>query len=240
MADYDILTRYTRIINEGEGSVQIRRAMSASFDFDKAEFDILSNYGTHCRERQIERHALKHGRFILSSRRGASSHVHNPFMILTSPETSETAGDVFATVLVYSGNFVAEAAPGQFDSTRAMIGLNPEEFSWKLNPGEDFYTPEAVQTYSSTGLETMSHNFHKLFRTRLARGIYRDARRPVLLNSWEACYFGFDEERLKKIGTCCGDLGIELLVIDDGWFGKRDNDNCSLGDWVVDKRKLHD
>lgn len=238
MEDYDILTRYARIINEGAGSVQIRRAMSASFDFDKAEFDIISNYGTHCRERQIERHALKHGRFLMSSRRGASSHVHNPFMILTSPTADETSGDVYATVLVYSGNFTAEAAPGQFDVTRAMIGLNPEEFSWKLNPGEDFYTPEAVQTYSASGLETMSHNFHKLFRTRLARGIYRDARRPVLLNSWEACYFGFDEERLKKIGSCCGNLGIELLVIDDGWFGKRDSDICSLGDWVVDKRKL--
>lgn len=238
MEDYDILTRYACVRNEGSENVIIRRAMSASFDFDHIRFDVISNYGTHCRERQIERHALKHGRYTMSSRRGASSHVHNPFLILTSPTADETSGDAYATVLVYSGSFAAEAAAGQFDSARAMIGLNPEEFSWTLASGESFYTPEAVQAYSATGLTQMSQNFHRLFRTRLCRGKFRDARRPVLLNSWEACYFSFDEERLKKIGTCSAELGIELLVIDDGWFGKRDTDNCSLGDWVVDKRKL--
>ncbi len=234
----DILTRYVRIRNDGAQPVQLRRAMSASVEFDHTRYDVISNYGTHCRERQLERRPLTHGRFLLSSRRGASSHVHNPFLLLTSPTADETSGDVYAAVLVYSGSFASEVAAGQFDTARAMIGLNPEEFSWKLEPGEEFYTPEAVLTYSGEGLDQMSQNFHRLFRTRLCRGKYRDLRRPVLLNSWEACYFGFDEARLKKIGSCCADLGIELLVIDDGWFGRRDSDNCSLGDWVVDRRKL--
>lgn len=235
---YDILTRYACIRNGGAEALQIRRAMSASVDFDHTRYDVISNYGTHCRERQIERHALQHGRFTLSSRRGASSHVHNPFLLLASPSADEVSGEVYGAVLVYSGSFAAEVAGGQFDSARAMIGLNPEEFSWKLAPGEQFFTPETVMSYSGAGLDRLSQNFHRIFRTRLCRGKYRDVRRPVLLNSWEACYFGFDEERLKKIGSCCADLGVELLVIDDGWFGKRDSDNCSLGDWVVDRRKL--
>ena len=238
LEQYDILTRFVRITNGGNAPAVLRRAMSASVDFDHTRYHVLSNFGTHCRERNLESVPLAHGRFLLDSRRGASSHVHNPMLILTSPNADETAGDVYAQVLVYSGSFTAEAAANQFDSARTVIGLNPEEFSWKLEPGDVFHTPEAVMTYAENGLCEMSQRMHRLFRTRLCRGKYRDRRRPVLLNSWEACYFSFDEERLKAIGTCCAELGIELLVIDDGWFGKRDSDNCSLGDWVVDRRKL--
>ncbi|MDD4164378.1 MAG: alpha-galactosidase [Eubacteriales bacterium] len=234
----DILCRHAEIINDSDKSVFINRAMSASVDFDRKDFDIISNYGTHCRERNIERSPLKYGRFNMSSRRGASSHVHNPFLIMTSPSANETSGDTYGFVLVYSGSFTAEVAANQFSSARTIIGLNSEEFGWKLHSGESFTTPEAVLSYSPCGLESLSANYHGIFRTRLCRGKYRDTRRPVLLNSWEACYFSFDEERLKKIGTCCKDIGIELLVIDDGWFGVRDTDNCSLGDWVVDRRKL--
>lgn len=238
LEDPGVLTRYACVQNGGNAPVQIRRAMSAGIDFDHTRYDVISNYGTHCRERQLERHALQHGRFTLSSRRGASSHVHNPFLLLASPQANETSGEVYGAVLVYSGSFVCEVAGGQFDTARMVIGLNPEEFSWKLEAGDRFYTPETVLSYSDTGFDALSQNFHTTFRTRLCRGKYRDVRRPVLLNSWEACYFGFDEERLKRIGTCSAQLGIELLVIDDGWFGKRDSDNCSLGDWVVDRRKL--
>ncbi len=234
----DILTRHAVIVNDSIDAVFVNRAMSAALDFDRKDFDIISNFGTHVRERNIERSPLKYGRYIMSSRRGASSHVHNPFLIMAAPEATEVSGDVYGFVLVYSGSFTAEAAANQFSSARAIIGLNSEEFGWKLGAGESFTTPEAVISYSGKGLEQLSQNYHRIFRTRLCRGKYRDTRRPVLLNSWEACYFSFDEERLKKIGACCADIGIELLVIDDGWFGKRDSDNCSLGDWVVDKRKL--
>lgn len=236
--EYDVITRYAKIINKGSESVYIDRAASASVDFDNINYDVISNFGTHCRERNIERAPLKHGRFIMSSRRGASSHVHNPFLIMTSPAADETSGDAFGFVLVYSGSFMSEIAANQFDSARAVIGLNPEAFRWKLESGAEFTTPECVMSYSSEGLDILSYNFSTLFRTRLCRGKFRDVRRPVLLNSWEACYFSFDSDRLMKIGDACADLGIELMVIDDGWFGKRDNDCCSLGDWFVNEKKL--
>ncbi len=235
--DYDIITRYARIINNGD-TVFVNRAASAALDFDNIDFDVISNFGTHCRERQIERAPLNHGRFIMSSRRGASSHVHNPFLILTSHNADEASGEAYGFVLVYSGSFSAEIAANQFDTARAVIGLNPENFTWKLDTGCEFTTPECVMSYSCEGLDTLSYNFASIFRERLCRGKYRDIRRPVLLNSWEACYFSFDSERLMKIGDSCAELGIELMVIDDGWFGKRDHDRCSLGDWFVNEKKL--
>lgn len=238
LEDYDIITRYTKIINCGSETVQIDRAASASVDFDHIRYDVISNYGTHCRERNIERAPLKRGRFVLSSRRGASSHVHNPFLILTSPSADEVSGDAYGFVLVYSGSFSAEIAANQFDTARAVIGLNPESFAWQLGAGEEFTTPECVMTYSPNGLEQMSENFARVFRERLCRGKYRDVRRPVLLNSWEACYFAFDSDRLMKIGDSCAELGIELMVIDDGWFGKRNDDRSSLGDWFVNENKM--
>lgn len=238
LEDYDIITRYTKVTNLGSGDIVIDRIASASVDFDHINYDVISNFGTHCRERNIERAPLKRGRYIMSSRRGASSHVHNPFLIMTSPTCDEVSGDAYGFVLVYSGSFTAEIAGNQFDSARAVIGLNPEDFSWKLGSGESFTSPECVMTYSGEGLDTLSYNFATLFRERLCRGKFRDIRRPVLLNSWEACYFNFDSDRLIAIGDSCAELGIELLVIDDGWFGKRDNDCCSLGDWVVNEKKL--
>lgn len=237
-ASLDVITRYARIINNGSTQARIEAAASASVDFDNVNYDVISNFGTHCRERNIERAPLAHGRYIMSSRRGASSHVHNPFMIIASHDCSETAGDAYGMALVYSGSFEAEIAANQFDTARAVIGLNREDFSWLLSAGEEFYTPECIMSYSSEGLDMLSYNFSTLMRKCLCRGKYRDIRRPVLLNSWEACYFGFDSDRLISIGDACADLGIELMVIDDGWFGKRDNDRCSLGDWFVNEKKL--
>ncbi len=238
LEEYDIITRFAKVINRGANAVQIDRAASAAIDFDHIKFDVISNFGTHCRERNIERAPLNHGRFVLSSRRGASSHVHNPFLIMTSPNADEVSGDAYGMVLVYSGSFMAEVAANQYDTTRTIMGLNPETFSWLLESGEEFTTPECVMTYSADGLDRLSNNFATIFRKRLARGKYRDIRRPVLLNSWEACYFDFDSERLMKLGDACADLGIELMVIDDGWFGKRNNDCCSLGDWFINEEKL--
>ena len=238
LEDYDIITRYAKIINKGVSTVHLDRAASAAVDFDNIKYDIISNFGTHARERHIERSALNHSRFVMSSRRGASSHVHNPFLIMTSKNADEESGEAYGFVLVYSGSFTAEVEGNQYDTARAVIGLNPESFGWELDPNEEFTTPECVMTYSAEGLDKLSNNFHKIFSNRLARGKYRDVRRPVLLNSWEACYFDFDSERLIKIGDACADLGVELMVIDDGWFGKRDDDKRSLGDWFINEKKL--
>ena len=236
--ELDVITRHAVFTNLSEGDVELGAALSAAVDFDRADLDVITNYGTHCVERQIERGPLRRGKTVLASRRGASSHVHNPFLILCGRETSETAGDAYGLALVYSGSFSASAEGTQFGAARALIGLNPDGFGWTLEPGASFTTPEAVLCYAGDGLGGLSHRFHKAFRRNLCRGKFRDARRPVLLNMWEACYFGFDESRIQKIADCSADLGVELLVIDDGWFGRRDTDNCSLGDWTVDRRKL--
>ncbi len=236
--DYDVITRYAKIINKGSEAVTIDRAASASVDFDNINYDVISNFGTHCRERNIERFKLAHGKYQLSSRRGASSHVHNPFLILTSPNTDEVSGDAFGMVLVWSGSFTAEIAANQYNSARAVIGINSDNFAWLLGENEEFTTPECVMSFSGEGLDKLSNNFARILRKRLCRGKYRDIRRPVLLNSWEACYFNFDAERLLKIGSACADLGIELMVIDDGWFGKRNDDRSSLGDWFVNEEKI--
>lgn len=237
-ADTDVIARRAVIINNGRNAVSVRCAMSASVDFDTDRFDIISNIGSHARERHIDRFPLKGGKFSLYSRRGASSHVHNPFMILTSHDATEDSGDAYSFTLVYSGSFTADAEATQFGCTRVRMGINPDGFSWKLENGEKFDTPEAILCHSTSGLTALSQNMHSFINNHIIRGKYKNKTRPVLLNSWEACYFGFNEERLIKIAECSAKLGIELLVIDDGWFGKRDSDNCSLGDWVVDKRKL--
>lgn len=237
-ADTDIIARRASITNNGDGSIKLDCAMSAAVDFDDNNFHVISNYGTHCRERHLERAPLKTGKFSMYSRRGASSHVHNPFLILTSPEANEDYGTAYAFTLVYSGSFTADAEATQFGTTRVRMGINPDGFSWKLEKGESFDTPEAILCCSESGLTPLSQNMHSFINNHIIRGKYKNATRPVLLNSWEACYFGFNEERLIKIAECSAKLGIELLVIDDGWFGKRDSDNCSLGDWVINERKL--
>lgn len=236
--DFGIITRHTAIRNGGEKPCYIRAAASACIDFDHMDFDVISNYGTHCRERMIERFKLNHGKFELASRRGASGHVHNPFMILSSPNADEDHGDVYGAMLVYSGSHAISAEGTQYNACRLLAGINPDGFYWKLERDEEFYTPEVALCHTSDGLTSLSQMYHRAINHRLIRGKYKNVRRPVLLNSWEACYFSFNEERLLKIGKCAADLGIELLVIDDGWFGKRDTDNCSLGDWVIDRRKL--
>ena len=235
--DTDIITRRALITNGSKDTLKLETALSAAIDFDRCDFDVISNHGTHCRERHVERAPLARGKFELYSRRGASSHVHNPFLILTNRDTCETAGEAFGLVLVYSGSFTASVEGTQYGAARLLAGINPDGFGWTLEPGEAFSTPEAVLCRADDGLDGLSYRFHRAFRERLCRGKFRDARRPVLLNMWEACYFGFDEARIKRIAECSADLGVELLVIDDGWFGKRDTDNCSLGDWTVDRRK---
>lgn len=235
---FNVITRSVRFVNEGTRSLELLNALSLCVDFRDAEFDFLHLHGAHVKERHIERSPLRHGIQSIESTRGASSHQHNPFIALLRKGATEDSGEVYAFNLVYSGNFLAQAEVDQFRNTRVTMGINPFDFSWKLEPGEAFQTPEAVMVYSSEGLGSMSRTFHDLYRTRLVRGTYRDKERPILVNNWEATYFDFNAEKILNIAEVGRELGIELFVLDDGWFGKRDNDTSSLGDWYVDRQKL--
>lgn len=236
--DYDVITRWTVVENLSENAVEIERIMSSTVDFDNMRYDVISNFGSWARERHLERGPVKHGVFETGSRRAASSHTHNPFILLCSRDACETAGDVYGFTLVYSGSYKSIVEGTRYGFTRVNIGLNPDGFGWKLEAGKSFTSPEAILSYSSEGINKLSSQYHKIISKRLCRGKYRDLRRPVIINSWEACYFTFDEDKLAEIGDCAAKLGVELLVVDDGWFGKRDGDTTSLGDWFVDERKL--
>lgn len=234
----DVITRRCVIKNKGIVDISLKRALSCSVDMHNREFDMIHLTGFWARERHIKRTRLTNASICIDSKRGASGHHQNPFIALLDPYANENSGDVYAFNLVYSGNFLAQCEVDQFDQTRINIGINPFDFSWLLKPEEEFSTPEVVMVYSSQGLSKMSKTFHDLYRQRLCRGEYRDKPRPVLLNNWEATYFNFDEPTLDNLASSAQDLGIELFVLDDGWFGKRNNDDSSLGDWYVDKMKL--
>jgi alpha-galactosidase len=238
--DLPVVARGARIRNGGNGTIRLRTAMSASLDLPDAGWDLVHLAGSWGREREVRTRHLELGRQSISSARGASSHQHNPFVALRRPTTTEAVGEAIGLALVYSGNFVAEVEVEAFGTARARIGIDPETFCWTLEPGEEFATPEAVVGWSADGMSGLSDAFHRLFRERLARGTWRDRPRPVKVNNWEGTYFDFDAERLLSMATVARDMGIELFVLDDGWFGKRDDDTTSLGDWFVDRRKLPD
>jgi len=234
----DVITRSAIITNDGTAPVIIEKSLSAGVDFEHSDFDMITLTGAWARERHIERNALRSGVQSVESRRGASSHQANPFFALASKNATEDYGDVYGFNLVYSGNFTAGAEVDQIFRARAWIGINDYDFAWMLPCGESFFTPEAVMVYSSKGIGEMSRTFHRLYRTRLVRGKYRDEPRPILVNNWEATYFDFTEEKIIALAKEAAALGIELLVLDDGWFGQRNSDKCSLGDWYVNRDKL--
>jgi alpha-galactosidase len=236
--DFPTIARSARIRNEGGAPLQLRTAQSASIDLPDAGWNFIHLSGTWARERHVHARPLQPGRQSISSRRGSSGHEHNPFLMLQRPTTTEEAGEAIGFSLVYSGNFLAEAEVEPFGTTRVRLGIDPETFAWSLAPGEEFAAPEAAVAYSNSGLQAISDAYHRLYRERLARGRWRDRDRPVLINNWEGTYFDFTESRLLAIASVARDLGIELFVLDDGWFGRRDNDDSSLGDWFVDRRKL--
>nr|HIW73694.1 alpha-galactosidase [Bacillota bacterium] len=236
--DSDVIARHARVVNTTGDIVRVNRALSASVDLPSMDYDLIGLYGAHTRERQVDRRPLRHGMQALESRRGASSHQMNPFLALAAPNADETAGEVYAAALIYSGNFLAAAEADGFNTTRMQIGLNPFDFSWKLEPGESFVTPEAVLTYSAGGLGRMSRNFHRVFRGHLGRVKETARPNPIVINNWEATYFDFDEEKLCALIRSCRGLGIDTFVLDDGWFGRRDDDTTSLGDWYVHRGKL--
>ncbi|MFL0267009.1 alpha-galactosidase [Candidatus Clostridium radicumherbarum] len=236
--EYNVVTRNVRFVNNGNTKLKLLRALSMSIDFNSDMYDFIHLYGSWARERHIERRPLFQGNQSVESRRGASSHNHNPFICLLSKGASEEYGDVFGFSLVYSGNFLAQAEVAEYSTTRVSMGINPFDFSWILAPGEEFQTPEVVMVYSSEGLGQMSRTYHKLYRNRLCRGKFRDEKRPVLVNNWEATYFYFNADKIEGIAKVGKELGFELLVLDDGWFGRRNSDTSSLGDWVADPKKL--
>jgi alpha-galactosidase len=233
-----IVARSMRIRNGGTRPVRITTVMSASLDLPSSNWDLVQLSGTWARERHPVSRRLVPGRQGIASVRGHSSHEQNPFLLLLAPEATETAGEAIAVCLVYSGNFLADAEVDHHGTTRVRIGINPEGFAWSLAPGETFQAPEALIAWSGDGLGSLSLALHGLMRDRLARGAWRDRPRPILINNWEATYFDFDEAKIVAIAESARGLGIELLVLDDGWFGRRDNDDSSLGDWFVDRRKL--
>ncbi|WP_371915975.1 alpha-galactosidase [Paenibacillus sp. P3E] len=231
-------TRTAEFVNDGQAPLQLLRALSTSVDFPAGDMDMIYLSGAWSREGRLTRRQLEQGSTSIESRRGMSSHQHNSFAALAKRGTDERQGEVYGFSLVYSGGFEAVAEVDSFGMTRLTMGVNSFDFSWRLEAGESFQTPEAVMVYSGQGLGEMSRTYHRLYRTRLSRGEYRDKERPILVNNWEATYFDFNTDKLEAIAAEGAKLGIELFVLDDGWFGKRDADNSSLGDWVEDLRKL--
>ncbi|MGL4934318.1 MAG: alpha-galactosidase [Cetobacterium sp.] len=234
----DVITRNARFVNHGIEKIDINRAMSFALDLPDYNYEMIHLSGAWARERFIKTRKLEVGSQYIDSTRGASSAHQNPFVILKRPNTNEDAGECIGFSLVYSGNFLAHVEVDHFDATRVTMGINPFDFKWELKPGESFITPEGIIVYSESGMNDMSKTFHKLFRERVARGEWRDKERPILVNNWEATYFDFDEDKIVSMASKAKDLGFELFVLDDGWFGKRNDDKTSLGDWFPNLDKL--
>lgn len=236
--DMDVITRSVRVRNTGEAPVWLNRVLSACIDMEAEDFELLTLHGSWARERHMQYRDIGYGSLVTESLRGESGHQDHPFLGLVSKDCTQTSGQAYAMHLVYSGNFLGKVQKNQFDRIRAVIGLHPEYFCWKLNSKESFQAPEAVLVYSQCGIGKMTRTFHDLYRTHLIRSEWKDRERPVLINNWEAPYFDFDTDKLLCIAREAAKAGIEMLVMDDGWFGHRDSDNSSLGDWYVDKRKI--
>lgn len=234
----DVITRSAVVTNKGERPFKITRALSACVDFDTDKMDMITLNGSWARERAVERCRLHHAKQLVDSCKGESSHQNNPFVALCDNNADEDKGEVFGFNFVYSGNFYAQAEVTQHKKTRFLMGINPLDFEWLLEKGESFTCPEVVMVHSDEGIGKMSRTFHDLYRNNLIRGEYKDKRRPILINNWEATYFNFDTDKLIDIAKEASKLGIEMLVMDDGWFGHRDADNSSLGDWFVYEKKL--
>ena len=232
------ITRSLRLKNESGEDMQINGVLSASAPVHGSGYDVIHLKGAWARERHVMRQPQGEGEYRIFSQRGASGHEANPFLALCEKSATEFSGEVWAVSLVYSGSFEALSYVNNTENSRLSIGLNPDVFTWKLEPGETFVSPEAAMVYSPDGLNGMSHAFHRLYSENLMRSKWFERDRPILINNWEATYFNFDEEKILQIARRAKELGVEMLVLDDGWFGKRNTDNCSLGDWVVNPEKL--
>lgn len=236
--NYDVITRNAKFKNNGKENLDILRALSLCLDLPDSDYEMIHLSGTWTRERHIKTRKLEQGIQEVYSSRGASSAHHNPFLALKRPDTTEFTGEVYGFNLVYSGNFLSQVEVDHYNVSRVLMGINPFDFSWRLEGGESFQSPEAVMVFSDKGLNGMSNIFHNIYKERLCRGTWRDKDRPVLINNWEATYFDFNEDKIVNIAKTAKELGVELFVLDDGWFGDRNDDYRALGDWFVNTEKL--
>ena len=234
----DIITRAANVINENKNNIYIEKLQSACLDFVSGNFDLITFYGRHAMERNIQRQSVGHGSYRIGSRRGTSSHQYNPLMILADSDANEDYGNCYAMSFVYSGGFLGEAEKDQYGQTRMQLGLMEEQFSYCLKSGESIIAPEVIMSYSDRGLAVLSQNLHKCIRENVCRGKYKNEVRPVLVNSWEASYFDIDKNSIVNLAKNAAELGVEMLVMDDGWVGKRDDDNSGLGDWFTNENKI--
>ena len=234
----NVIARSVRAENSGGETLRLEKVYSACIDMDNEDYEMLTLCGSWARERHIQTRSLAYGKQSVASAKGESSHQQHPFMALVSPGCTQEQGEAYAMHFVYSGNFLAQTELTQFDAVRMVMGISPEGFCWVLRPGEVFQAPEVILTYSDRGLGQMTRSYHDFYRNHLIRSPYRDRKRPILINNWEATYFAFDTEKLLEIARVAGSAGIEMFVMDDGWFGKRNEPKGSLGDWVVNEEKL--
>ncbi|MBD5541300.1 MAG: alpha-galactosidase [Lachnospiraceae bacterium] len=236
--DYDMITRAVIIENGTDQDVKLSRVMSTCIDFSETDLDLIHFYGKHAGERQMERLPLFHGIAEQRSTRGTSSHQHNPFVIAAKRDTNEEKGECYGFSLLYSGGFHMQAETDQINQVRLVMGIDDSDFLWTLCPGESFVAPEVCMTYSDGGIGKLSQAVHRGFFKHLIRSPWKDKRRPVLVNNWEATYFNFNAEILLDIAREAAKMDLDMLVLDDGWFGKRDDDYSGLGDWFVNEKKL--
>mgnify|MGYP000810814999 FL=1 len=234
----DIITRSVSVKNESSGKIYLNKIESASLDFLYGNYELLTFYGRHAMERNVQRVPVVHGTQKIGSVRGTSSHQYNPMMILAEKETTEDKGNCYAMSFVYSGCFQGEVLKDQLNQTRMMLGLQEEAFRYPLETGEMFQAPEVILSYSSEGMNRLSQNLHHCIRQHICRGKYKEEIRPILINSWEAAYFDFTGDTIYELAKAAKEVNIDMLVMDDGWFGKRDDDNSGLGDWFVNEKKL--
>ena len=234
----DIITRSVSVKNESSGKIYLNKIESASLDFLYGDYELLTFYGRHAMERNVQRVPVVHGTQKIGSVRGTSSHQYNPMMILAEKETTEDKGNCYAMSFVYSGCFQGEVLKDQLNQTRMMLGLQEEAFRYPLEAGEMFQAPEVILSYSSEGMNRLSQNLHHCIRQHICRGKYKEEIRPILINSWEAAYFDFTGDTIYELAKAAKEVNIDMLVMDDGWFGKRDDDNSGLGDWFVNEKKL--
>ena len=237
--DFDIITRAVKVVNSSSGSIRLKKIMSLCLDFiNGSDLELINLPGRYGQERQVERQHLTHHVHTVASGRGSSSHQQNPFVILCEKNACEDYGKCYGAALIYSGNFLAEAELDQYDQARLLMGINRKQFDYRVDPGEEFEAPEVILAFSENGFTGLSHLYHDFFRERMCDSKFIHRKRPIPINTWEAAFFDFDDRKLIEIAKAAKQMGVELLVMDDGWFGKRTDDNAGLGDWVVNTDKI--